>query len=144
MWKMCRINVAMQKIKTKPWAKKTNLVSRYWPSDFFFSLTLPQVKCVSEYIFLISKKQTNKQKKQESINAKETKERKENISLQSIKRVNLRPSGWRFFSSPSFPETRVFFGLGILVEMTWNSALFLYIYIFLYIFLLNIVTLKKI
>ena len=29
---------------------------------FFFSLTRPQVKCVSEYIFLISKKQTNKQK----------------------------------------------------------------------------------
>ena len=28
----------------------------------FFSFTRPQVKCVSEYIFLISKKQTNKQK----------------------------------------------------------------------------------
>ena len=57
----------------------------------FFSLTRPQVKCVSEYIFLISKKQTIKKTRKHK--RKRNERRKENVSVKSIKRVNLRPPG---------------------------------------------------
>ena len=55
-------------------------------------------------------KQTNTQKikKQESKKLKETKEEKRISPEKSIKKINLRPPGRRFFSSPAFPETCYF------------------------------------
>ena len=38
--------------------------------------------------------------------------RKENISGKSIKKINLQPPWWKFFSSPAFPEKEHFFCLG--------------------------------
>ena len=33
--------------------------------------------------------------------------------MKLIKKMNLWPPGWRFFSSPAFPETRVYFFLDL-------------------------------
>ena len=52
----------------------------------FLSLTCPHSQCVSEYIFLVSNKQKNKQKK-----AKETKEEKRKSPENLLKKVNLQP-----------------------------------------------------
>ena len=57
------------------------------------------MECVSEYIFNF-KKQTKKQKQK--------KKKREYFRKIDFKK-NLRPPGWRFFSSLAFPQTRVLF-----------------------------------
>ena len=52
------------------------------------------VKCVSEYIFLISKnKQASKKKNKNTKKPKETKEEKRVSPENRLKRINLRPPG---------------------------------------------------
>ena len=90
--------------------KKSGLVSGNRQGENFFIIHPPALLNVYQNIFNF-KKQTNKRKKSENANkAKETKEEKR-ISKENWSKNNLQPSGWRFFSSPAFPETRVFFFL---------------------------------
>ena len=77
--------------------------------------------CIWIYVFYF-KNQTShkkKQKKQNKARIKRKKEkkqrRKDNISGKLIKKINLRPSGWRFFSPLAFPETRVWCIFGLIV-----------------------------
>ena len=77
------------------------------------SLTRPHSRmCIKIYIFnfkkQISKKNTNTKKEYK----KDKKLKKKIEYLRKIAQIiNLRPPGWRFFSSPACPEIRVFFGL---------------------------------
>ena len=72
--------------------------------------------CTKIYIFYL-KKQRNKQTKKEYKKAKQTKEEKR-ISLENrLKKIILRHPGWRFFSSPAFPETRVFSFFGLMLNL---------------------------
>ena len=89
----------------KPRPKKVVLFLEIDQMKIFLSLTRPHSQCVSEYIFLVSNKQKNKQKK-----AKKTKEKKRESPENWLKKVvNLQPPTWIFFSLSAFPETRVLF-----------------------------------
>ena len=66
------------------------------------------------YIFDFKKRTSKKRQNQARIQKKQKKlKKKENISGKSIKKINLLQPG-EDFSSPTFPETRVFFGLIVL------------------------------
>ena len=70
------------------------------------------------------KKQTSKKKsntKKYAKIAKEAKEEKRLFLENWLKEINLRPLGWRFFSSPAFPETRVSFFFFFLLTPTGVS-----------------------
>ena len=90
--------------------KKLVLFPEIGQVKIFLTLTHQHSRmCIRIYIFNFKKWQTNKQKKkQESKKAKENNEEKK-ISLENWLNKNLQPSGWRFFSSPAFQETRLFF-----------------------------------
>ena len=55
----------------------------------------------------MQKSSKNKNKKQEYKKAKETNDEKRISPENWLKKI--RPPGWRYFSSPAFPETRFFF-----------------------------------
>ena len=78
---------------------ETSTLGQGW--NFFYHSPTRIVKCVSEYIFLISKnKQTNKQTNKQNKNTKEVNETKEEkrISPENrFKKINLRPPEWRYF-----------------------------------------------
>ena len=64
------------------------------------------VECVSEYTFLSSKHNETKKR------IKKTKETNEEMRISTenrLKKTNLQPPGWRFFSSPTFPKTEYYF-----------------------------------
>ena len=76
---------------------------------FFSSLTRPHSRmCIRIHVFNF-KKQTNKPKNKNTKKAKETKEEKRISQENRLRKINLRLPGWRFFSSPAFPEKRVLF-----------------------------------
>ena len=62
--------------KTNERPKKSSLVYGNRPGENFFMTHPSGVKCVSEYTFLISKNNKQRNKKQESKKAKETREEK--------------------------------------------------------------------
>ena len=70
--------------------KKSSFVSGNRSGEKFLSPPARIVECVSEYVFLISKKQTNKQKKQQQQECKKVKETKEEKRISKSK-INLRP-----------------------------------------------------
>ena len=76
----------------------------------FYHSPACKVECVLEYIFLFSKnKQTSKRKARVQREQKKLKKKREYIREIDQKKLNLRAPGLRFFSSPAFPETRIFF-----------------------------------
>ena len=80
----------------------------------FLSLThLHSRMCIRIYTFNF-KNQRNKPKKQGYKKAKESKEEKRISPENWLKKNNLRPPGWTFFSSPAFPETRIYILFGII------------------------------
>ena len=94
------------------WCSLLKLYFHYQSQVIFETIFRKQMcirMCIRIYIFNF-KKQTSKKtttNKQEYKKTKETKE--ENMfSKNRLKKINLRP-GWRFFSSPVFPGTRVLF-----------------------------------
>ena len=75
--------------------------------------------------FSFKKQQRNKQ-------IKKSKRRKENISGKSIKKINLCPPGWRFFSSLAFRKQEYFY---LFIYLFWPSANILYFIEYKYIFI---------
>ena len=87
-----------------------------YKTKFFYHLPARIVEFVSEYMFLISKKnkQTSKTKKENIKTAKETKEEKKISPENRFEKINLRSPGSIFFSSPAFPETKGVFWPNVL------------------------------
>ena len=92
--------------------KKVVLFPEIGRVKFFLSLTRSHSwMCIRIHIFNF-KKQTSKEKQNKARIQKKTKEIKEEKRIfpeNRFKKINLRLLGRRFFSSPAFPETRVFF-----------------------------------
>ena len=104
------------------WAKKSRLVSGNQLGEFFLKLTRSHSRmCIRIYVFNF-KKQTNKQKNKNTIKARQTEQEKRISPENRLKKINLRPPGWRFFLSPAFPETRVF---SFLFELVQNILTFI-------------------
>ena len=84
----------------------------------FLSLTHSQNRmCIRIHIFNF-KKRTNRQKHTGIQKSKKKLRKKKRISLENqLKKINWRRHGWRFFSSPVFPEKIVFLP-NVLIVMT--------------------------
>ena len=92
-----------------PRPKKVVLFPEIGLLKLFLSLTLPHGQMyIRIYIFNFKKQRTNKQTKTIIKKTKKTKKEKRISPENRFKKINLRPLGWRFFMSPTFPETRVF------------------------------------
>ena len=107
-WKLVKLNVAKFQTLCQ---KEVVLFPDIGRVKCFLFSTRPHSRlCSRTYIFNF-KRQTNKQKNPWI--QKQQKKLKKKIEylwyLKSIQKINLRPPVWRFYSSPAFPETRVFF-----------------------------------
>ena len=115
--KPCQFAEAVQNTTENPYclnnqAKKSSLVSGNRPGgDFFYHSPARIIECVSEYIFLISKRKQAKNPPKK----KEYKRRKDNISGKPIKETNLRPPGGDFSRHPHFRKQEHFFSFYLLI-----------------------------
>ena len=80
--------------------------------------------CIRMYIFNFKKQQINKQAKNNNERRhKKQKKKREYLRKIDFKKLNLRPSGWKFFSSPTFSETTLFFFF-CLSKAKWKKLCF--------------------
>ena len=93
--------------------KKVALFPEKRRVKYFLSLTCPHSRMCIRIHIVNFKKETYKKKNKNTKKVKETKEEKKNSSGEWIqkkkKKKKMWSPKWRFFLSPAFPKTRVFF-----------------------------------